>query len=318
MRKPLITALCSLLAVTACGGSQEPADSASGGVTTVNVGVIPTVDVAPLYLAQKKGTFEKHGLELKIHEVQSGAAATAAVMSGEYQFGFAAPVPEIQAQAKGLPITVVAGAISQSDSLSQALITAPDSPISSVEDLGGKTIAVNALQGLNDLVVRGIYEKNGGDQKDLKFIALPYPDMQAALDNGQIDAAWLLEPMLSGALAAKAKVIAENPQGALAGENTSFSSYFATRSYTQQNEKTVDAFVKAMTEANDYAESHPSEVREIIPTFTAITPETAAKMALGRFTTELDEDTYKVLGDYMVEYGWIKEAPDLDTLLRRP
>ncbi len=318
MRKLTVAALLPLLALTACGSGRETAASTDGGVTTVNVGVIPTIDVAPLYLAQKKGIFEKHGLKLELKEVQSGAAATAAVMSGEYQFGFAAPVPEIQSQAKGLPITVVAGAISQGPALSQALVVKGGSPINSVTDLAGKTVAVNALQGINDLVTRATVQNAHGNEKDLKFIALPYPDMQAALDTGRIDAAWLIEPMLSSALAAGDKVISENPQGALVGPDTSFSSYFTTRSYAKERASTVDRFVEAVNEANEYAEQHPDEVRRIIPDYTAIKPDIAAKMAIGRYITTLDEPTYKVLGDYMLQYGWIDKAPDLNTLLRRP
>jgi ABC-type nitrate/sulfonate/bicarbonate transport system substrate-binding protein len=48
-----------LLAVSACGssGGGSPAGgSSAGGITKVTVGVIPIVDVAPIYLGKQKGT----------------------------------------------------------------------------------------------------------------------------------------------------------------------------------------------------------------------------------------------------------------------
>lgn len=318
MRKLVAVAVGSMLAVSACGGGEEAASQASGGLTSVNVGLIPTVDVAPLYLAQERGLFEEHGLKVEFKEVQTGAAAMAAVMSNEYQFGFAAPAPQIQARAKGLQITVVAGAISQGEALSQAVVVAPGSPVQDITDLEGKTVAVNALQGINDLVVRALVKEAGGDHTKLNFIALPYPDMQAALDSGQIDAAWLIEPFLVGAVEAGNRVISKNPQGELSGPNTNFSSYFAADKFVNENPETVQKFVDAVTEANEYAEANPEAVRGIIPTYTAIKPEVAKKMAIGRFITKVDEPTFEVVGSYMKEFGWINEAPDLDALIYKP
>ncbi|MBK6871474.1 MAG: ABC transporter substrate-binding protein [Kineosporiaceae bacterium] len=58
-------ALSVTMALTACGGSDSGGSGASsGGVTKVSVGVIPIVDVAPLYLGIQKGFFAKAGLEV--------------------------------------------------------------------------------------------------------------------------------------------------------------------------------------------------------------------------------------------------------------
>jgi NitT/TauT family transport system substrate-binding protein len=318
MRKLVAIAIVGALSLAACGsnGDDGAATPKSGELTTVKVGLIPTIDVAPLYLAQQRGTFKDHGLKVEIQEVQTGAASMAAVMSGEYQFGFAAPAPEIQAQAKGLPIQVVASAYASGDELSQAVVAPASSGITSLLDLQGKTVAVNALQAINDVVLRGDVEKAGGDHTKIKFIALPYPDMSAALDSGQVDAAYLIEPFLSGAVAGGAKVVLKNPQVELVGnQNTNLSSYFASTKYIDGNSDTVKAFVDAVNEANDYAQKNPDEVRRIIPTYTAIKSEVANKMAIGQFLTSIDRETFDVVGKYMHEFGWIKKEPDLAALL---
>ncbi|MBS3941412.1 MAG: ABC transporter substrate-binding protein [Actinobacteria bacterium] len=345
MRK-FAVALCVVLAATACGGgggtgddteptadatetepetaaseAEEPADEGEGDqeVLSLKVGVIPIIDTAPIYMARDNGIFESHGLEVELVEGQAGAAAVAAITSGELDFGFAAPVPEIQAQGQGLDLVVVANAYSQGEELSQAVVTTADNPAESIRDLGGMTIAGNALQAVNELVVRAAYQEAGGDPSELEFIALPYPDMQAALESGSIDAAFLIEPFLSRAIGSgNFKAVSENPQIELVGVGSSLSSYFTSQAYIDANPEAVDRFVAAMAEANEFADANPDEVRAAIPTFTAIAAEVAEGIAIGQYLPEVDDAVYEVFGRYMTEYGWIPAEPDLSTLLYRP
>ncbi|GGQ38265.1 hypothetical protein GCM10010279_54370 [Streptomyces mutabilis] len=87
-----LTAVSVLAAATACGSSDSkgPDDygSSDGGTTTLKVGLIPIVDVAPLYLGQEKGFFEERGLKLEFSGAQGGAAIVPGVVSGQFQFGF--------------------------------------------------------------------------------------------------------------------------------------------------------------------------------------------------------------------------------------
>ncbi|WP_406019719.1 ABC transporter substrate-binding protein [Nocardioides sp. NBC_00850] len=87
-RRGLATALVLAmpLALSACGG--ESADESAGGATEITVGVIPIVDVAPIYLGVEKGFFKEEGLDVNLELAQGGAAIIPAVASGQYQFGF--------------------------------------------------------------------------------------------------------------------------------------------------------------------------------------------------------------------------------------
>src|SRR5699024_12497246 len=77
---------------TPWGGTEEgPAEgdnaAQDGQLSQVSSGVIPIVDVAPIYLGAKEGIFEEHGLELDLTLAQGGAAIIPAVQSGDYDFG---------------------------------------------------------------------------------------------------------------------------------------------------------------------------------------------------------------------------------------
>ena len=76
-------ALTAVLAVTACGGGSPSGEEGGGGspgaggeLTPVNVGVIPIVDVAPIYLGEKEGFFEEAGLDLELTQAQGGGAVS--------------------------------------------------------------------------------------------------------------------------------------------------------------------------------------------------------------------------------------------------
>ncbi|GLY33474.1 hypothetical protein Kisp02_68390 [Kineosporia sp. NBRC 101731] len=75
MRRPFrgsIVLFVAALTLAACGGSDE--SSEPGGTTTVKVGLVPILDVAPVYLGVEQGFFEKQGLKLELQTAQGGAA----------------------------------------------------------------------------------------------------------------------------------------------------------------------------------------------------------------------------------------------------
>ena len=112
----LRTRLIALLTVTAlsatmaaCGGSDDTSDnnSASGSPDKVKVGVIPIVDVAPIYLGKAKGFFQKQNIDLTPEPAQGGAAIVPAVVSGQYQFGFSNVVSLLLGASKNVPINSI-------------------------------------------------------------------------------------------------------------------------------------------------------------------------------------------------------------------
>jgi len=117
MRRLLVglAATTMLVAATACGSSDSPGSSgknaSSGGTTTVKLGLIPIVDVAPLYLGQQKGFYSKRGLKLSMSMAQGGAAIVPGVVSGQFQFGFSNVTSLMIAQSNGVPVKAVANGV---------------------------------------------------------------------------------------------------------------------------------------------------------------------------------------------------------------
>ena len=121
--------------------------------------------------------------------------------------GFPGWVPAMIARTYGIPITAITpseveGTI-EADNWQNILVKGSSS-IRTPADLAGKTIAVNALKGVGEVMIKAALEKIGVDPNSIKLLALPFPAMRAALNNGQVDAIWTPEPFLSQALSSTA------------------------------------------------------------------------------------------------------------------
>ncbi|MCK9794476.1 ABC transporter substrate-binding protein [Isoptericola sp. 4D.3] len=317
---PAAVAAASALALAACSGGSsgepEPGASGDGGLTPVTVGVIPIVDVAPIYLGVQEGFFEDEGLDVTLELAQGGAAIVPAVVSGEYQFGFSNVTSLLLGSQQGLPLKVVApGNLTTGESGKDfaAVVALPDSGIGSAADLAGKTVAVNTLNNIGDTTVRKVVDDAGGDASAVEFVEMGFPDMPAAVESGQVDAAWILEPHLTRALQSGAEPVAWN--FAETDPNLLIAAYFTSQQQVSEDPETVDAFTAALEQSLTYAEEHPDETRAVLDSYTEIDPAVKDAMVMPRFTAELDEAQLQLLADLGLEYGMFDEPVDVSALM---
>lgn len=309
-----------LVTVSACGSSGDSTGSdkasSSGGTTKVKVGVIPIVDVAPLYLGQEKGFFKKQGLELEISLAQGGAAIVPAVASGQYQFGFSNSTSLMIAQSNSVPVKVVSNGIASTGVQGKdfgALTVKGDSSIKTADQLEGKKVAINTLKNINETAVRESVRKAGGDPDKVKFVELAFDQMPAALDSGQIDAAMVVEPALATVKSQGGREIA-SPLVDVA-PNLTVAMYFTSTSYEQQNAAVVKKFKDALAESLAYADAHPDEARQVVTTYTKIPAAVLAKVTLPAWPAEPNRASIEALMKLGQEDGLFKTEPDLDKLL---
>jgi NitT/TauT family transport system substrate-binding protein len=321
MRRLLIGLTVSAVFVTAsaCGssGSTESAgETAADGTTTVKVGIIPILDVAPVYLGQKKGFYSERGLKLELTPAQGGAAIVPGVVSGQFQFGFSNTTSLLVAQSKKVPVKVVAnGVASTAEEGADFMGTTvkKGSPIKSAKQLEGKKVAVNALNNICDTSIKESVRKDGGDPSKLQFVEMPFDQMAAALENDQVDAACTPEPALSTVKAAGGTAIAASFYDV--DPNLTVAMYFTSQQYAQKNPELVKKFQEATAESLEYANSHPEEVREIVATYTKIPATLLEKLTLPNWPAEPNRASIERLAELAKEDGQLKESPDLDALL---
>ncbi|MDH6454222.1 MULTISPECIES: ABC transporter substrate-binding protein [unclassified Streptomyces] len=322
MRRLLAALAAGALLVTAsaCGSSGDSgapdSGSSSGGTTTVKLGLIPIVDVAPVYLGQQKGFYGKHGLKLEISTASGGAAIVPGVASGQFQFGFSNVTSLLIARSSGVPIKAVSNGIASTGVAGKdfaGIAVKKGSSIRSAKDLEGKKVAINTLKNINESAVRESVRKDGGDPDKVKFVELAFDQMPAALDSGQVDAACAVEPALATIKGQGGQVIA-SPMVDVA-QGTTVAMYFTSTRYQQQNADVVKRFQEATAESLAYADAHPDEARQIITTYTKIPASVLAQVTLPKWPAEPNKESIEALAKLGEEDGFFKKTPDVDALL---
>ncbi|QTG79736.1 ABC transporter substrate-binding protein [Arthrobacter crystallopoietes] len=320
-------ALTGLLALTGCGsGSPSAPENAANsngaapqeGLDQVSVGLIPITDVAPIYLGMQEGYFEDEGIQLSVQLAQGGAAIVPAVMTGEYQFGYSNVVSLLIAQDKTLPVKVVSNGSSSTNVPGKdvtEVAAMPDSGIESAADLVGKTVAVNALNNFADVTIRNSIEKAGGDPQDVNFVEMPYPNMPAALERGDVDAAWTTEPFRTQILEAGGEIVA-SPMTDLT-ENFDSAFYFTSEQTLQEDPELVERFQRALDKSFTFAMENEDEVRTIIQDYAKITPELAETVEMSKWYPEINMDGLRALGTAAQKYGVLENEPDYDALIAK-
>ncbi|MHB1172044.1 MAG: ABC transporter substrate-binding protein [Lacisediminihabitans sp.] len=319
MKKSILigVATVSVLALSACGTSSNSSPTQPGtkaALTKITVGVIPIVDTAPIWLGKEKGFFADEGLDVTVQTTTGGAASVPGVVAGSYDFAFGNYVSVMVARDKGLDLKYVANGDSTAGTPDfGAVVVRGDSPIKTPADLAGKTVSVNNLANIGDTTIRSVVEKDGGNQSTIKFVEVAFPDAEAAVENKQVDAAWILAPFLDSAVAHGDRVITYNFSAF--DPNLDISGYFTTGDTIKNKPDLVKSFTAAMNKSLAYAQGHPDEVRQIVTTYTKMTAAQLKNMVLPQFRVDFNRDAMKKLGAATLKYGTIKAEPNLSKLL---
>jgi ABC-type nitrate/sulfonate/bicarbonate transport system substrate-binding protein len=311
-----VAALALTLTLAACGDDADSGASdggRGGGAATVTVAALPLSDAAMLYVARDRGLFEKEGLDVRVQQIQQSLQALPALAKGQIDMVASANyVTYLQAQDQGtLDIRVVAEAIRAAPRMMDVLVP-KDSDIKSVADLEGRSLAVNVLNNVQSLTFDEILEERGAGRPVYRQI--PFPQMGAALEKGQVDAVHAVEPYdsaIQDELGARVLVDgASAPVGSIP-----LSGYITTRQYAEKHAETLAAFQRALRAAVKIAAENPSVVREVLPSYTKVTKDQAASIDLPVYPATMDARQLSRLTDLMEKHGMLKKPIDPATLL---
>lgn len=316
MRRILAAATAVILMIGTAACTQKDDKPAAAAPTRVTVGVIPIIDVAPIYLGKQKGFFAGRGIDLVLSAEQGGAPIVEKVLAGKYQFGFSNVTSLLAAQAGGAPLKAVAAGVSSNGRAGRdfsAIVVADDSPIRSARELGGKSVAVNTLKNLGDTTVRQSVRRAGGNARTLKFQAMPFPDMPGALQSGTVDAAWVVEPTLSAVLTQGGRVLASNFVDT--APDLTVALYFTSQGTVTAKSKLVEDFTAAIRESLRYAATHPDEVRSVVGTYTPINDTVRIAMILPTWAEDINRPSIERVATLGQRDGIFAKPPALDQLL---
>jgi NitT/TauT family transport system substrate-binding protein len=296
----------ALLAAALFGGS-TPLASAGARLstsTTINVGSTPALQNASLYLASQNGTFKKHNLTVTTQTVTSGQEAIPLLLNGQIQFTAADSLGAILAIAHKVPLLFVApAAYTPADPSrdSTALLVKGNSSITTASGFNGKTIAVNAVGGIVQLAAEASIDLAGGDSRSVKFVEIPFPQMVAAVQGGQVDGAVEAEPYVALGKDSGLRSVLSVTSKTMAGVPTVV--YVTSKAYAAAHPDIVRAFAASLVAANTELATNPEEVRTVGAKSTAVPPAALARLTLPVFRpTPMTVSSLVKLQTLMVKY----------------
>jgi NitT/TauT family transport system substrate-binding protein len=312
--RPAVIAAAAVAAVTVIAGCGSDSSGDSGGgseVTTVKVGYVPYADDAPAFLAQEKGIFKKHGLNVEFVPAANPTAIVAAMLSGQQQFGFVTGPVIINVNTKGTPLKCVSPVVGRQPSDAKrdgtTLIAGKNSGIKGVKDLAGKKVAMVQLNSLNSLDVQTLAKQAGIDYKSVQLIQMPFPQMPAALSQGRVQAAVIVQPFAQNAVAQGASII-NHPNAELWGGGTTVC-FGALDRYIDKNPDVVKNFNAAMREAILYTKDHEAEAKTTLVKRMNLKPAAAQKQVLQTdWNPTLTPATFDQMQNYMKQFGLLQKT----------
>ena len=309
----LLPAACS----SNSGGTSGGGGGSTGGrATTVKVGVIPIVDVVPIYLGIKQGFFSEQGLNVSLESEEGGASIIPAVVSGQYHIGFSNTISVLLASTQGVPLKVLSAGVASTGQTGKdfgAVIVKSGSPIKSAVDLVGKRVAVNTLKNINTTTVNYVVKQAGGDPSTIQYVELAFPDIMSAVAKGDVDAGQVVEPFLTIATGQGDIQVVSNYAGT--NPNLTVGMYFTSQAYLAQSEKAARGFTTGMTKSLEYASAHPDEARAILTTYTEIDPTVQQNLTLPKWPSTISRESVEQLATLAQQDGLISKQPDLAALL---
>ncbi len=207
-----------------------------------------------LILLKNKGLLEEKlkplGYTVKWAEFPAGPQLLEALNAGAIDFGNTGEAPPIFAQAAGAPLVYVG--YEPAAPQGEAILVPKDSPLKSVADLKGKTIALNKGSNVHYLLVKAL-EKAGLAYSDVKTAFLTPADARAAFERGSVDAWAIWDPFQ----AAAEQTIAARQLADGTGIVANYQYYFSTKAFVDQAPQVVDAVLGAVAEIGAWVKANP-------------------------------------------------------------
>lgn len=312
MGKPVQHAVRALTVAVMLGGVL----SAQAADTKVAIGISGWTGFAPLTLADKAGIFKKHGLDVDVKMIPQSSRHLA-VASGTIQCAATTVETYISWNAAGVPIKQIV----QLDKSYGADGLATRSDITSIKDLKGKTIAVDAPGTSPYFLLAWMLDKNGLTMKDVHLATLSPQAAAQSFVAGQNDAAVTYEPYLS--------VIRNQPKsGKILATTLDYPMVMdtlgCTPTFLKEHPQAAKALVASYYDALDMIKQQPDKSNEIMGAAVKSTgkefaesasylrwagPEENKKFFNGEIESFSDE-----AGKLLLRAGVIKKMPDVKSL----
>jgi NitT/TauT family transport system substrate-binding protein len=311
----------TLLLAGCAGGASGATGTAIGPLekTTVNVDAFEAIDSAGLFIAEMDGLFAKEGLTVKISLGESTQEELDEQEKGTYDISLGDYVTYIDNELLGHEHLLIVGESSFLQPNVLTLVT--NRRISSVQDLTGKTISVNAPDDIGTLLIDSLMLENGVSLSDFRYDSnVQFPDVLTALDSGAASASFAPEPFVSiDEEKAGVEELADLDQGAT--QDFPVQGVVVTQAWAQKYPNTLKAFTTALDEGQEIADTNRSAVESALVKFLGLPAQVASLVSLPTYPIGVNPVRLQRVVDAMVRFGILPKSDsnyDISSMIDNP
>jgi NitT/TauT family transport system substrate-binding protein len=183
--------IVQFLAVAMIAGAAMPSANAQDTIK-LTVGQRGLWDTSISDVGQRAGIFKKHGLNLEILYTQGSGETQQAVFAGSVDIGIGTGVMgALSGFTKGAPVRILGNEIMGAGDL--YWYVKADSPIKTIKDFNGKSIAFSTVGASTHGVVTAFIKQYGLTNAKPTPTGSPAPTLTAVM-SGQVDVGWAAPP----------------------------------------------------------------------------------------------------------------------------
>lgn len=272
-----------------------------GGASKVRLSTSKNVWCSLPLIAKNRDYFKEEGLDVSVYYTDGGRYCMDAVISDSADLGTIVETNVSYLAYTGNPDIVVVGNVVRSTSI--AVVARKSSGIEKVEDLVGKRLGfVPAMQG--EIFANRLLKKHGISLDSVEIRKMQPKAIPPSLVAGEIDAASTWEPFIHSCVRALGDdaIVFRDPE-----VHKGYMHLAARPEWARKNPNTVQAFLRALKKAEEFARDHTQEAQALLSKEMNVDL-SIVEAIWPHFEIGLTFDHDEILGAIVAEGVWIEET----------
>jgi NitT/TauT family transport system substrate-binding protein len=284
MKKAVCSVLIALAILTGLFGCAPQAEAPEGTEAPVMLKIValPILDALPIFVAQDQGLFEKNNVTVEFIPAGSAPERDQLIASGQADGMINEVLSALFFNKDGVRVQIVRYArAATSGAALFTLLAGPQSGVSAVADLRGKSIGISEGTVIAYLTER-MLAAEGVPLAEVELVSVPKIDARLALlKSGELDAGVLPEPLASAAALDGAKPILADTSH----PEFSFSTLTMRKEVLDANPEAVRGFLKGLEEAVALINQDPGKWKALLTAQKILPPALADSFQVPQFVS---------------------------------